>query len=76
MTEPRYRHVPVPLDGSEFGGRRGADRSGGRPFRRRPAAVSAESPGDVGKLRSHAAGPLGFPAGDTGAAVVVRVEPT
>ena len=63
MTEPRYRHVLLPLDGSEFAAaavptaqvlaeRFGAELHG---------VSVAETPGEVEKLRSHVAAALGLP---------------
>ena len=73
MTEPRYRHVLVPLDGSDFAvaavptARALAER-----FSAQLHALSvAESPGDVEKLRSDAAAALGLAAGDERVSVVV-----
>ncbi|MGH9008933.1 MAG: universal stress protein [Acidimicrobiia bacterium] len=64
MTEPRYRHVLVPLDGSDFAA---AAVHTGRALAERFGAVLhavsvAETPGDVEKLRSHAVAALGTSA--------------
>jgi len=62
MTEPQYRRVLVPLDGSAFAAlavrtaRALAERFGADLG----AVSAAESPGDVEKLRSHAADALGL----------------
>src|SRR6266851_3847124 len=74
MTEPQYRHVLVPLDGSEFahGALRTARALAGRFAADLQTVSVAESPGDVEKLRSHAAYALGLAgAGDERVSVVV-----
>jgi nucleotide-binding universal stress UspA family protein len=78
MTEPRYRQVLVPLDGSEFA--KVAVRTAGALAERFGAELHtvtvAESPGDVEKLRSHAAHALGLQgAGDERVWVVVGDDP-
>jgi len=66
MTEPRYRHVLVPLDGSDFAA--AAVRTAGVLAERFGADLGsvsvAEGPGDVEKLRSHAAAVLGLASVD------------
>ena len=66
MTEPQYRHVLVPLDGSDFAAAAvRTARALAEHFGAELGAVSvAESPGDVEKLRSHAAGTLGLASAD------------
>ena len=78
MTEPRYRHVLVPLDGSDFAA--GALRTGRALAERFSAEVHtisvAESPGDVEKLQSHAVHSLGLPGGgNERVSVVVGGDP-
>jgi nucleotide-binding universal stress UspA family protein len=73
MTEPRYRHVLVPLDGSEFAAAAvNTARALAERFGADVQALSvAEDPADVEKLRSHATGVLGLAAGAEGVSVVV-----
>jgi nucleotide-binding universal stress UspA family protein len=75
MTEPRYRHVLVPLDGSEFAAAAvPTARALAERFAADLQAVSvAEAPGDVEKLRSHAAAALGS-LSDEGVSVVVAED--
>jgi nucleotide-binding universal stress UspA family protein len=73
MTEPRYRHVLVPLDGSEFAA---AAVPTARALAERFSAelhgfTVADKPGDVEKLRSDAAGAVGVPPSDERISVVV-----
>jgi nucleotide-binding universal stress UspA family protein len=73
MTKPRYRHVLVPLDGSEFAAAAvHTARVLGERFSADVHAVSvAESPGDVEKLHSHAAAALRLNGDDERVSVVV-----
>ncbi len=77
MTEPGYRHVLVPLDGSDFAD--GALRTGWALAERFGAELHivsvADSPGEVEKLRSHAAEALGSAPGGERVAVVVSDDP-
>jgi nucleotide-binding universal stress UspA family protein len=73
MVEPQYRHVLVPLDGSDL-----ADAAMGTAwaladhFAADLMTISvARSPGDVGKLRSHATNMVGVLDSDRRASVVV-----
>lgn len=73
MTEPRYRHVLVPLDGSEFAAaavptaRELAERFGAELH----AVSVAKTPADVEKMRSHAAAALGLSGSDERVLAVV-----
>jgi nucleotide-binding universal stress UspA family protein len=73
MTEPRYRHVLVPLDGSEFAAAAvPTARELAKRFGAELHAVSvAETPADVEKMRSHAAAALGHSGGDERVMAVV-----
>jgi nucleotide-binding universal stress UspA family protein len=73
MTEPRYRHVLVPLDGSEFAAAAVPTAAGlAERFSAPLHALSvADSPGDVEKLRSQAAAALGTTEADERISVVV-----
>jgi nucleotide-binding universal stress UspA family protein len=73
MTEPRYRHVLVPLDGSDFAAAAvPTARALAERFSAELRVLSvADSPGDVEKLRSHAAAAVGLPAADDRVSVVV-----
>jgi len=73
MTEPRYRHVLVPLDGSEFAAAAvPTARALAERFSAQLHALSvAGSPDDVEKLRSHAAAAVGLSVADDGVSVVV-----
>jgi len=73
MTEPRYNHVLVPLDGSDFAAAAiPTARALAARFSAQLQALSvAESPGDAEKLRSDAAQALGLAAGDDRVSVVV-----
>jgi len=77
VTEPRYRHVLVPLDGSEFAAAAvGTARALAERFSADLHTVSvADSPGDVEKLRSEAAATVGLGAGDDRVSVVVGDNP-
>ena len=77
MTEPRYRHVLVPLDGSDFAA---AAVPTARALAERLAAdlhtlSVADSPGDVEKLRSQAGATVGLAAPDDRVAVAVGDNP-
>ena len=73
MTEPRYRHVLVPLDGSDFATAAvpTAQALAERFSAQLHVLSVADSPGDVEKLRSHAAAAVGLPAADERVSVVV-----
>jgi nucleotide-binding universal stress UspA family protein len=78
MTEPRYRHVLVPVDGSDFAAAAvRTARALAERFAADVMAVSvAESPGDVEKLRSHAIATLGVASADgERVSVVVGEDP-
>ena len=78
MTEPQYRHVLVPLDGSDFAAAAvRTARALAERFGADLGAVSvAESLGDVEKLRSHAADALGLASTeDERVSVVVGDDP-
>ena len=77
MTEPRYRHVLVPLDGSEFAAAAvPTARALAERFSAQLNTLSvADSPSDVEKLRSDAAAAVGLAAGDDRVSVVVGDNP-
>jgi nucleotide-binding universal stress UspA family protein len=73
MTESRYRHVLVPLDGSEFAAAAVPTAQAlAERFSAQLHTISvSDSPGGVEKLRSDAAGAAGLPASDDRVSVVV-----
>ena len=77
MTEPRYRHVLVPLDGSEFAAAAvpTAQALAGRFSATLHTLSVADSPGEVEKLRSDAAAAAGLAASDDRVSVVVGGDP-